>query len=148
MPNIKDLPRGQVTREVEYLDRICLDSHIPTMQSQGQLIAFLVQHRKQKTPSSALLDKMAKNLARDAKRYAEQNGIPIVYLEHVQRKDYIAFRIQRRHLAKDGVVFIRIAQEDLYAFKGPKKNQKGHVGLQYSHQSVYSICKPLLFSHQ
>jgi len=63
---------------------------------------------------------MAKNLARDAKRYAEQNGIPIVCLEHVQRKDDIAVRIQRRHPAKDGVVFIRIAQEDPYAFKGHK----------------------------
>jgi len=38
----------------------------------------------------------------------------------VQRKDDIAVRIQRRHPAKDVVVFIRIAQEDPYAFKGPK----------------------------
>ena len=118
MSNIKDLPRGQVTREVEYLDRICLDSHRPTMQSQGQLIAFLVQHRKQKTPSSALLDKMAKKPCPGCQKIRRTKGHSKVYLEHVQRKDDIAVRIQRRHPAKDGVVFIRIAQEDPYAFKG------------------------------
>jgi len=38
---------------------------------------------------------------------------------------------------KNGVVFIGIAQEKAYAFKGRKKTQKGYVGFDYSRQSVF-----------
>lgn len=38
---------------------------------------------------------------------------------------------------ENGVVFIGIAQEKAYAFKGSKKNQKGYVGFDYSRQSVF-----------
>ncbi|MBW2006330.1 MAG: hypothetical protein JRI72_17360 [Deltaproteobacteria bacterium] len=51
MPNINDLLRDHVTLQVEFLDRIYLNGYIPNLQIPGQLIAFLVQHRKQKITS-------------------------------------------------------------------------------------------------
>jgi len=137
MPNINDLLRDHVTLQVECLDRIYLNGYIPNLQIPGQLIAFLVQHRKQKIPSPALLNQMTINFVKSIKQYAEDNNIPIVHFERRQRKDDIAAKMRKKSPVKDGVVFIGIAQEKAYAFKGRKKTQRGYVGFDYSRQSVY-----------
>ena len=137
MPNINDLLGDHVTLEVECLDRIYLNGYIPIMQLPGQLISFLVGHRKQKIPSPALLHQMTQKFVQDVKEYAEENEIPIVHFEHRQRKDDVAAQMWQKHPVKDGVVFIGIAQEKAYAFKGRKKDQKGHIGFEYSRQSVF-----------
>jgi len=74
MPNINDLLRDHVTLQVECLDRIYLNGYIPNLQIPGQLIAFLVQHRKQKIPSPALLNQMTINFVKNIKQYAEDNN--------------------------------------------------------------------------
>ena len=137
MANINELIRNHVTLEVECLDRIYLNGYIPNMQIPGQLITFLVQHRKQKIPSPALLHKMTQNFIQDVKRYAEENDIPIIHFKHGERKDDIAAKMRRKYPAKNGVVFIGVAQEKAYAFKGRKKTQKGYIGFDYSRQSVF-----------
>ena len=131
MPNINDLLRDHVTLQVECLDRIYLNGYIPNLQILGQLIAFLVQHRKQKIPSPALLNQMTINFVKSIKQYAEDNNISIVHFERKQRRDDIAAKMRKKSPAKDGVVFIDIAQE------GHKKSQRGYVGFDYSRQSVY-----------
>lgn len=139
MPNINDLLRNHVTLEVECMDSIYLNGYIPTLQIPGQLIAFLVHHRKQKIPSPVLLHQMTQNFIQNVKRYAEENDIPIVHFEHGQRKDDIAATMRQRHPVRDGVVFIGVAQEKAYAFKGRKGEPKGlcSVGFDYSRQSVF-----------
>ena len=82
MANINELIRNHITLEVECLDRIYLNGYIPNLQIPGQLITFLVQHRKQKIPSPALLHKMTQNFVQDVKRYAEENDIAIVHFKH------------------------------------------------------------------
>ena len=74
MPNINDLLSDHVTLQVECLDRIYLNGYIPNLQILGQLIAFLVQHRKQKIPSPALLNQMTINFVKNIKQYAEDNN--------------------------------------------------------------------------
>jgi len=137
MPTINDLLCDHVTLEVECMDRIYLNGYIPTMQVPGQLVNFLVEHRKWKIPSPALLRQMTQTFIQDVKAYAEENAIPIIHFARGQRKDDIAAQMRRKHPVKDGVVFIGVAQEKAYAFKGRKKNQKGRVGFDYSRQSVY-----------
>jgi len=137
MLNINDFLRDHVTLEVECLDRIYLNGYIPNLQIPGQLIAFLVGHRKQKIPSPALLNQMTQKLVQDIKKYAEQNDIPIIHFKPGERKDDVAAKMRKRHPVTDGVVFIGIAQEKAYAFKGQKKKQKGYVGFDYSRQSVF-----------
>jgi hypothetical protein len=137
MPNINDLLRNHVTLEVECLDRIYLNGYIPNLQIPGQLIAFLVGHRKQKIPSPALLQQMTQNFVQNVKQYAAENAIPIVHFKRGERKDDVAAKMRRKHRVKNGVVFIGIAQEKAYAFKGSKKRQKGYVGFNYTRQSVF-----------
>jgi hypothetical protein len=90
MANINELLRNHVTLEVACLDRIYLNGYIPNLQIPGQLVTFLVGHRKQKIPSPALLNKMTQRFVQDIKQYAEENDIPIVHFKHGQRKDDIA----------------------------------------------------------
>ena len=137
MATINELICNHVTLEVECLDRIYLNGYIPNLQIPGQLITFLVQHRKQKIPSPALLHKMTQNFVQDVKRYAEENDIPIVHFKHGERKDDIAAIMRRKYSPQNGVVFIGVAQGKAYAFKGCKKTQKGYVGFDYSRQSVF-----------
>jgi len=137
MPNINDLLRDHVTLEVECLDRIYLNGYVPLMQLSGQLVSFLVAHRKQKIPSPVLLQQMTQKFVQDVKQYADENDIPIIPFERGQRKDTIAAEMRRRYPVRDGVVFIGIAQEKASAFKGRKKKQKGYVGFDYSRQPVF-----------
>ena len=69
-------------------------------------------------------------------KYQTICNIPIVHFERGQRKDDIAARMRKKNPVKDGVVFIGIAQEKAYAFKGRKKSQRGYVGFDYSRQSL------------
>jgi hypothetical protein len=137
MANINDLLREHVTLEVECLDRIYLNGYIPTLQIPGQLIAFLVQHRKQKIPSPALLEKITQDFIQAVKKYAEDHRVPIIHFERAERKDDVSAKMRRKYPVKHGVVFIGVAQEKAYAFKGRKKKQKGYVGFDYSRQSVF-----------
>ncbi len=137
MPNINELLRDHVTLELECLDRIYLNGYLPALQLPGQLIAFLVQHRKQKIPSPALLQQITQKFIHNVKEYAQQNNIPIIPFKRGDRKDDIAAKMRRKYPVKNGVVFIGISQEKAYAFKGRKKKQKAYVGFDYSRQSVF-----------
>ena len=114
MPNINELLNDHVTLEVECLDRIYLNGYIPNLQIPGQLIAFLVGHRKQKIPSPALLQQMTQNFIQNIKQYAEENDVPIVQFRRGERKDDVAAKMRRKSRCsgiENGVVFIGIAQE-------------------------------------
>ena len=137
MANVGELLKDHVTLEVECLDRIYLNGYIPQLQLPGQLISFLIRHRKQKVASPVLLQKITKSFLQDVERYAEENDIPIVHFERGQRKDDIAAKMRRERSVEDGVVFIGIAQEKAYAFKGRKKVMNGYVEFEYSRQSVF-----------
>lgn len=137
MANVDELLRDHVTLEVECLDRIYINGYVPNLQVPGQLVTFLIQHRKHKIPSPILLQKMTQGFVQDIKQYAEQNAVPIIHFEHGQRKDDIAADMRKKNPVKDGVVFIGVAQEKASAFKGRKKDQKGYVGFDYSRQPVF-----------
>jgi len=81
--NINELLRDHVTLEVECIDRMYLNGYVPTLQVPGQLISFLVGHRKQPIPSPVLLGRMTQKLIQDIKEYAEENETPIVHFKRV-----------------------------------------------------------------
>ena len=92
MSNINELLRDHVTLEIECLDRIYLNGYLPSLQIPGQLIAFLVQHRKQKIPSPALLQQITQKFIHNVKEYAEQNNIPIIPFKRGSEKMILRLR--------------------------------------------------------
>jgi len=137
MTNVNDLLREHVTLTVECLDRIYLNGYIPTLQTSGQLVSFLIRHRGHKIPSPVLLRDITQGFVKEVKSFAEENQIPLIRFESGQRKDDIAAEYRQTFEQDEGVVFIGVAQEKAKAFKGRKKEQKGYVGFDYSRQWVY-----------
>lgn len=136
MTNINDLLREHVTLTVECLDRIYLNGYIPTLQTSGQLVHFLIGHRGQKIPSPVLLGRITQAFVGTVKSFAQKNNIPLVHFERGQRKDDVAAEYRKKFERSEGVVFIGVAQEEANAFKAGKKDQKGYVGFEYARQSV------------
>lgn len=136
MTNINDLLREHVTLTVECLDRIYLNGYIPTLQTLGQLVNFLLRHRGHKIPSPVLLGRITQAWVRAVKSFAQKNNIPLIRFERGQRKDDVAAEYRKKFDRSEGVVFIGVAQEKANAFRALKKGQKGYVGFEYARQSV------------
>lgn len=136
MININDLLRQHVTLTVECLDRIYLNGYIPTLQTPGQLVSFLIRHRGHKIPSPVLLGRITQAFVSAVNSFAQKNNIPLVHFERGQRKDDVAARFRKEFGQSEGVIFIGVAQEKANAFRSRKKDKSGYVGFEYSRQSV------------
>ena len=137
MPTVAEILDGHVVLEVECIDRLYLNAYVPKLQLPGDLIRFLIEHRKYPIPSPALLGKMTESFVESVKRYANEHNIPIVHFEKGQRKDDIAAQYRAKFSKEEGVVFIGVAQEKSTAFKAVKKTKPGWVSFDYSRQSVF-----------
>jgi hypothetical protein len=59
---VNDVLDGHVALDIECLDRIYLDGYVPSLQSSGQVVAFLCQQLGYPFPSPALFDKVVVNV--------------------------------------------------------------------------------------
>lgn len=137
MPTIEELLREHVTLDIECLDRLYLNGYLPTLQSSGQLVTFLTQHRGRPIPSPTLLQQMTEAFGHATRAYAAVQQIPIVHFARGARKEDVAAEHRARLASAEGVVIIGIAQEKAHAFKASKRSDGPMVGFQYSRQSVY-----------
>jgi hypothetical protein len=117
--NVNEVLDGHVVLELDCLDRIYLNAYVPTLQTSGQVAAFLTDHLGLPFPSPAIFEKISNRFRRDVRAFAKANRIPVLRLsspdrsrwddrklDHVQR--YLA-RAERR--CRPGVVAIVAAQE-------------------------------------
>src|SRR5215210_5007588 len=137
MVTINELMRDQVTLEIECLDRLYLNGYVPTLQTSGQLVTFLTQHRGQAIPSPVLLQQMSEAFVGAVHTLAATQHIPIIHFEHGVRKDDVAAEQRAHFTGTEGVVFIGIAQEKAHAFRASKRTNGQVVDFQYARQSVY-----------
>ena len=84
MPTVAEILDGHVLLEVECIDRLYLNAYVPKLQLPGDLIRFLIEHRKYPIPSPALLGRMTESFVESVKRYANEHNIPIVHFEKGQ----------------------------------------------------------------
>jgi hypothetical protein len=137
MPTIDELLREHVTLDIECLDRLYLNGYLPTLQSSGQLVTFLTQHRGQPIPSPVLLQQMTETFVGAVRAFAAAQQVPLVHFEPGVRKDDVAAEYRARFAGTEGVVFIGVAQEKAQAFKASKQTAGTAVNFQYSRQAVY-----------
>src|SRR5215210_5391522 len=137
MVTISELMRDQVTLEIECLDRLYLNGYGPTLQTSGQVVTFLTQHRGQAMPSPVLLQQMSAAFVRAVPTLAATQHIPLLHFEPGVRKDDVATEQRAHFTGTEGVVCIGIAQEKAHAFKASKRTDGQAVTFQYARQSVY-----------
>jgi hypothetical protein len=126
MPNINELLEGQVTLEVECIDRLYLNGYLPSLATGGGLIRFLTEHLGKPIPSPALLGQITQSWVEAVKRGASQQGIPWIHFQHGERKDEVAQRLRQQRGVRDQVVFIGVAQEKAQTFSARKEGSTFH----------------------
>jgi hypothetical protein len=136
MTNINEILKEQVNLDIECIDRLYLNGYIPTMQVGGQLVKF-IQQRGYKIPSPALLRQWSDEYKKEVEQFGQEQGVEVIHFEKGARKEDVAAKYRAEFEGKEGVLFIGIAQERAYAFKGRKKKEQQWVGFEYSRQSVY-----------
>ena len=137
MLTIPELLRDHVTLDVECVDRVYLNGYIPTLQTSGSLVYFLEQHRGNLIASPVLLNEITKTFAAAVEAYAAAHQVPLIHFPANQRKDDLAAVYRRQFTAKEGVVFIGVAQEKLSGFKARKERMGKRVRFQFSRQWVW-----------
>jgi hypothetical protein len=85
MPNINELLEGHVTLEVECIDRLYLNGYLPSLATGGGLIRLLTRAFGRPIPSPALLGPIAQGWVEALKRWASQQGIPLIHFQHGER---------------------------------------------------------------
>lgn len=136
MPTVAELIREHVTLSIESFDRLYLNGYVPLLQVPGQLVSFLVEHRKNPIPSPALLNRITKSFVKAVEEFVRQENIPYVAFEKGMRKDDVANSLRKKHPRRDAVVFVGAAQEKAMAFKGKKASSR-RLHFDYSRQPVY-----------
>jgi hypothetical protein len=121
MPNINELLEGHVTLEFECIDRLYLNGYLPSLATAGGLVRFLTEHLGKPIPSPALLGHITQSWVEATKRWASQQGIPLIHFQHGERKDEVAQRLRQQRGVRDQVVFIGVAQEKAQTFSGRKE---------------------------
>jgi hypothetical protein len=108
--NINDLLAGHTTLDVECLDRVYLNAYVPILQTSGQVVTFLCDHRGNRVPSPALFNRIGTAFRKAVTAFAEDNGIPVVRFAKGDRKAEV-MRPYLEAATAPGVVAIGVAQE-------------------------------------
>jgi hypothetical protein len=136
---IESLLRERVTLEVRSVDRIFLAGYVPRLQSEGQVVRFLLD-RQFPIPSPAALGKIGQAYVRAIERFALVNRIPVVHFDKGARKEDVA-RPYMRAAERDGrfgVVMIGVAQEKTMAWRGFRRGgSDSHPHFVYRRMSTF-----------
>jgi hypothetical protein len=138
MATVSQLLDEHVTLTVESLDRIYLNGYVPSLQTSGQLVSFLTQHRGNPIPSPALLKKIGDQFLTHLDQFLLQHRLTTTHFERKQRKDDVAAEQRQKFNSAEGVYMIGVAQEKSNSFKGSTRRdaQTGLVSVAFSRQSV------------
>lgn len=139
MATVSQLLDGHVTLTVESPDRVYLNGYVPSLQTSGQLVTFLTQHRGNPIPSPALLKKIGEDFHARLDQFCSQHQLTPVAFERKQRKDDVAASHRAQFSASEGVYLVGVAQEKANSFKGSTKREEDtkHVSVHFSRQSAY-----------
>ena len=66
--------------DIECLDRIYLNGHVPGLQVAGQVVGFMTGHLGFPIPP-AIMDRIGTSFRRAVSRFAEDNHVPVIRFE-------------------------------------------------------------------
>ena len=120
---INDVLDGHVVLDVECLDRIYLNGHVPNLQVGGQVVSFLTAHLGYGIPSPAIMKRIGTAFRRAVAAFAEANKILMVCFGKNDRKiDRMRpFLGRQAATGTSGVVAIGVAQEFAPVFTATKE---------------------------
>jgi len=110
---VNEVLGGHLKLDIECLDRVYLNAHVPILQSSGQVAAFMTQYLDLPIPSPALSEKIGQKFRRSVASFAEANHIPWVKFAKDHRKAEVMapYLKQAAATGRSQVAAIGVAQE-------------------------------------
>lgn len=139
MATISSLLADHVTLQVRSVDRLFLQGYVPRLQTQGQVIRFLLD-RGFPIPSPALLGKMGREYVKAIERFVADHEIPVVRFVKGDVKEEIAREHFKRaeQQGRFGVIMVGVCQEKTSVWRGWREGgSDGHPHFEYRRQSVF-----------
>lgn len=121
--SVAEIIRDRVTLEVESIDRMYLNLYVPQLQRDLGVVGFIKYHLDQPIPSTAVVARISKQFVADVRRYAEEQGVPLISFEKGQRKEDVAKEHLARFQGDEGVLFVGRAQEKAPVFRTERRRR-------------------------
>jgi len=136
---ISSLLADHVTLQVRSVDRLFFQGYVPRLQTQFQVIRFLLD-RGFPIPSPAVLGRIGGEYVKAVDRFIAEHEIPRVRFVKGDVKEEIAreqFKTAERE-GRFGVVMVGVAQERTSAWRGWRDGgPDGHPHFEYRRQSIF-----------
>ncbi|MGH3606188.1 MAG: hypothetical protein ACRDQI_19460 [Pseudonocardiaceae bacterium] len=118
---VADVLDDHTVFEIECIDRMYLNVYVPQLQYAAGLVGFV--HRQLGLPiaSTAPLGKISDAFTAGIRRYARDQGVPLVDFVRGRRKDDVMHEHLASFTAEEGVLFIGRAQEKNSVFRTEKR---------------------------
>ena len=110
-PSVAELQRKHVVMELECIDRMYLNAYIPKLTSAAGVAGFFrgyLGHRFASTKDAAA---MTDRFITSIREFLQREDLPLVRFQKGQRKDDLFQQRLRKFKAREGVVFVGVAQE-------------------------------------
>ena len=109
--NVAELQDENVVFELECIDRMYLNLYVPQLASAPGVAAYFRGDKGHRFASTKEAVAMSERFRRQVLDFAERKATPIIRFEKGMRKDDVMHKRLRKFKAREGVVFIGIAQE-------------------------------------
>src|SRR5882724_9566364 len=109
--NVAELQGENVVFELECIDRMYLNLYVPQLASAPGVAAYFRGYKGHRFASTKEAVAMSEGFGRQVLDFAERKATPIIRFEKGMRKDDVMHKRLRKFKAREGVVFIGIAQE-------------------------------------
>jgi hypothetical protein len=120
--NVAQLQREHVSFQLSCIDRIYLNCYVRLLTSAGGVAAYFRQYKGHRFASTKDAAAMTMAFRRQILAFAEKENLEIVHFQKGQRKDEVMLQRLKKFQAKEGVVFIGVAQEKAHV---PRTIRKG-----------------------
>ena len=144
MTDYASLLRHRIALSCRCIDRIFLQGYVPKLQTVGQVCIYLHDVKGFAIPSSAAFGKIGEAYVRSIHRFAEAEGVPVVYFGKGQNKEEAARRLLKAAPddGKGKILLLGIAQEKASVWRSWKaKGQEGagHPHMEWGRQQSAPI---------
>jgi len=136
VPNVDEIIRDHVTLAIDCVDRLYLNAYVPRLQSEGGVVAFLLQ-RGQPIPSPVLFAEITSAFKKQLHQFCESHAVPWIEFKKGDRKDDVVEPYRAAFASNDGVVLVGVAQERAMAWSATKQVHERLVHFDFRRTSVY-----------
>jgi hypothetical protein len=110
-PSLAQLQQDHIVMELECIDRMYLNAYVPRLTSEAGVAAFFRHHLGHRFASTKAAAPMTDAFITAIRDFIHDRNIPLVRFKKGQRKDDVFKKHLRSFKAKQGVVFVGVAQE-------------------------------------